>query len=84
MAAKNSVDLEHDPQMIITTRVLDAPRELVFEAWTDHKHLSQWWGPDGFTTTTRSFDMRAGGVCRSSCMAPTAATTRTASPTTRW
>jgi uncharacterized protein YndB with AHSA1/START domain len=50
--------------MIIATRVFDAPRELVFEAWTDPKHLAQWWGPDGFTTTTRSFDMRAGGVWR--------------------
>ena len=42
------------------TRVFDAPRELVFAAWTDPKHLAQWWGPNGFTTTTRAFDMRAG------------------------
>jgi uncharacterized protein YndB with AHSA1/START domain len=64
VSAKNSVDLEHDPRMIITTRVLNAPRELVFEAWTDPKHLAQWWGPNGFTTTTHAFDMRAGGVWR--------------------
>jgi uncharacterized protein YndB with AHSA1/START domain len=59
-----TVDLDRDPRAIITVREFDAPRELVFEAWTDPKHLSQWWGPDGFTTTTSAFDMRAGGVWR--------------------
>jgi uncharacterized protein YndB with AHSA1/START domain len=49
---------------MIGTRVIDAPRELVFAAWTDPEHLSQWWGPDGFTTTTSAFDMRPGGVWR--------------------
>ncbi len=47
---------------IVISRVIDAPRELVFEAFTEVRHLSQWWGPEGFTTTTRSFDFRAGGV----------------------
>lgn len=47
---------------IVISRIIDAPRELVFEAFTEVKHLSQWWGPDGFTTTTRSFDFRTGGV----------------------
>lgn len=46
---------------IVISRVIDAPRELVFEAFTEVRHLSQWWGPDGFSTTTRSFDFRAGG-----------------------
>ena len=64
MAAKSNVDLERDPRAIIATRVYDAPRELVFAVWTDPKHLAQWWGPDGFTTTTSAFDMRAGGVWR--------------------
>jgi uncharacterized protein YndB with AHSA1/START domain len=49
---------------IVTTRVFDAPRELVFAAWTDPKHLVHWWGPDGFTTTIRSIDVRVGGVWR--------------------
>ena len=44
--------------------MFDAPRELVFAALTDPKHLAQWWGPDGFTTTTSAFDFRAGGVWR--------------------
>jgi uncharacterized protein YndB with AHSA1/START domain len=46
---------------IVISRVIDAPRELVFEAFTEVRHLSQWWGPDGFTTTTRSFEFRTGG-----------------------
>ena len=49
---------------LVVTRVIDAPRELVFEAWTDPKHLAQWWGPNGFSTTTHSFDFRPGGVWR--------------------
>jgi len=46
---------------IVISRVINAPRELVFEVFTEVRHLSQWWGPDGFTTTTRAFEFRAGG-----------------------
>jgi uncharacterized protein YndB with AHSA1/START domain len=46
----------------VISRFIDAPRELVFEAFTEVRHLSQWWGPEGFTTTTRSFEFRVGGV----------------------
>jgi uncharacterized protein YndB with AHSA1/START domain len=46
---------------IVISRVIDAPRELVFEAFTEVRHLSRWWGPEGFSTTTRSFEFRAGG-----------------------
>ncbi len=64
MAAKNSINLGSDPRSIIGMRVIDAPRELVFSVWTDPKHMAQWWGPDGFSITTHSFDMRPGGVWR--------------------
>ena len=47
---------------IVISRVISAPRELVFEAFTEVRHLSQWWGPDGFTTTTQAFEFRVGGV----------------------
>ena len=47
---------------IVITRVIGAPRELVFEAFTQVRHLSRWWGPEGFTTTTRCFEFRVGGV----------------------
>ena len=46
---------------IVISRIIRAPRELVFEAFTDVRHLSRWWGPEGFTTTTRAFEFRAGG-----------------------
>ena len=46
---------------IVISRVISAPRELVFEAFTEVRHLSQWWGPEGFTTTTRAFEFRVGG-----------------------
>ena len=64
MAVKSSIDLEQDPRSIIGKRVLNAPRALVFSVWSDPKHLAQWWGPNGFTTTTRTFDFRPGGVWR--------------------
>ncbi|MFD5594075.1 SRPBCC family protein [Streptomyces griseorubiginosus] len=47
---------------ILISREIDAPRELVFEAFTQVRHLSRWWGPEGFTTTTRSFEFRVGGA----------------------
>ncbi|MER6134331.1 SRPBCC family protein [Streptomyces sp. NPDC001815] len=47
---------------VVISRTIDAPRELVFEAFTQVRHLSRWWGPDGFTTTTRSFEFRTGGA----------------------
>ncbi|MFI7002461.1 SRPBCC family protein [Nocardia sp. NPDC050175] len=47
---------------IVITRAISAPRHLVFEAFTEVRHLSQWWGPNGFTTTTRAFEFRVGGA----------------------
>jgi uncharacterized protein YndB with AHSA1/START domain len=42
------------------TRYFDAPRELVFDVFTDKQHISQWWGPRGFTTTTHAHELRVG------------------------
>ena len=64
MAVTDSLDLETDARSIIGVREFDAPRDLVFAAFTDPKHLTQWWGPNGFTTTTSSFEFRPGGVWR--------------------
>jgi len=49
---------------IVTTRVFDAPRALVFESWTDPEQLKVWWGPRGFTNTFHHFDMKPGGAWR--------------------
>ncbi|HEX4488980.1 MAG TPA: SRPBCC domain-containing protein [Terriglobales bacterium] len=59
LASEDTSDRE-----IHLTRIFDAPRELVFKAWTNPEHLSQWWGPNGFTTTTYEMDFRPGGVWR--------------------
>jgi uncharacterized protein YndB with AHSA1/START domain len=55
---------------LFLTRTFDAPRKLVFEVWTDPKHLAQWWGPHGFTTTIREMDVRPGGVWRYAMRGP--------------
>jgi uncharacterized protein YndB with AHSA1/START domain len=49
---------------IVVTRVFDAPRALVFKAWTDPKHLAHWWGPNGFSITTHEMEFKPGGVWR--------------------
>jgi uncharacterized protein YndB with AHSA1/START domain len=49
---------------IVLTRVFEAPRELVFRAWTESIHIAQWWGPTGFRTTIYEMDVRPGGVWR--------------------
>ena len=63
MAVKTDLDLS-DPVAIKGTREFDAPVALVFAAFTDPTHLAQWWGPNGFTTTTSHFEFRPGGVWR--------------------
>jgi uncharacterized protein YndB with AHSA1/START domain len=49
---------------IVLARNFKSPREQVFAAWTDAGRLAEWWGPNGFTITTESFDMRPGGIWR--------------------
>ncbi|HWK90113.1 MAG TPA: SRPBCC family protein [Longimicrobium sp.] len=49
---------------IVLQRVFDAPRELVYRAWTEPDHLRQWFGPNGFHITTHEVDIRVGGVLR--------------------
>jgi uncharacterized protein YndB with AHSA1/START domain len=56
-----STESERD---FVITRVFDAPREIVFRAWTDPKHLAQWWGPRIFTTHIYKMDVRPGGAYR--------------------
>ena len=61
VAAQKAPLAERD---VTITRTFDAPRALVFKAWTDAKHLAQWWGPDGFTNPVCEIDARVGGVLR--------------------
>lgn len=64
MATNTSPVSAQEDRSIVTTRVFDAPREVVFAAWTDAGQIAQWWGPDGFTTTIHEMDVRPGGVWR--------------------
>jgi uncharacterized protein YndB with AHSA1/START domain len=47
---------------LTVTRVFQTPREIVYQTWTDPRHLSHWWGPEGFTITTHTIDVTPGGV----------------------
>ncbi len=57
-------------QELITTRVFDAPREVVFRAWTDPERLKRWWGPKDFTNPVCEVDVRTGGAIRIDMRAP--------------
>jgi len=54
--------VEASGQEIRTTRIFDAPRDLVWKAFTDPEHVTKWYGPDGFTMTLRQMDVRVGGA----------------------
>jgi len=49
---------------IVSSREFEAPRELLFQAWTNPDLLARWWGPKGFTNTFHEFDMKPGGTWR--------------------
>ncbi|CAG7646590.1 SRPBCC domain-containing protein [Paenibacillus allorhizosphaerae] len=55
---------------LVITRTFDAPRDLVFQVWTDEKHLKHWWGPTGFTFTSAKLDLRPGGIFHYSMVSP--------------
>jgi len=55
---------------LVVTRVFDAPRELVFQAWTEAEHLLRWWAPKTWTTTSCNVDLRPGGSFRYCMRAP--------------
>lgn len=51
-------------RQIVLSRFLEAPRERVFEAWTEQEHVERWFGPKGFTLTVDEMDVRPGGTWR--------------------
>lgn len=64
MPAKNDTVADVYGREIIFSRLLSAPRELVFKAFTDPKHIVHWWGPTGFTNTIHEMHVKPGGVFR--------------------
>lgn len=62
MAERKSDSLVDAPaQELVITRTFDAPRELVWKAWTDPEHMKRWWGPKDFTAPFIKMDLRVGG-----------------------
>jgi uncharacterized protein YndB with AHSA1/START domain len=62
MSATDKMLVQRKGNELTITHVLDAPRALVFKVWTDPRHLSQWWGPKGFTNPVCAIDLRPGGA----------------------
>src|SRR5580693_3846630 len=59
--SENKKNPNQNESELVITRVFDAPRELVFQVWTEPKHILNWWGPKGFTAPTCKVDLRTGG-----------------------
>lgn len=59
---RSKPDTDTSDREILMERLLDAPRELVWKVWTEAGHIARWWGPDGFTNTVHSMDVRPGGA----------------------
>ena len=63
LASLSAIEQPSDREVVIS-RVFDAPRELLWKAWSDPKHLHRWYGPTGYTTTTHEFTFVPGGTWR--------------------
>jgi uncharacterized protein YndB with AHSA1/START domain len=64
MTATAKVQVDSPQNDLVLTRVFDAPRALVFKAWTNPRHFAQWWGPHTFTNALCELDVRPGGAYR--------------------
>jgi uncharacterized protein YndB with AHSA1/START domain len=64
MDKRTSIDAEVRERELVITRIFDAPRHLVFRAWTEPDRAARWWGPQGFVTTYCNMDIRPGGTFR--------------------
>jgi uncharacterized protein YndB with AHSA1/START domain len=70
VAARNNLASAPADAMLLITRVLDAPRHLVFQTWTQKEHLDKWSAPRGFTIPYSEGDLRPGGKWRCCMRAP--------------
>jgi uncharacterized protein YndB with AHSA1/START domain len=64
MDTTTSIDAEVRERELVITRLFEAPRDLVFRAWTEPDRAARWWGPQGFVTTYCNMDVRPGGTFR--------------------
>jgi uncharacterized protein YndB with AHSA1/START domain len=70
MRSKPDPSADPTAREITITRVFDAPRSLVFKAWTRPEQAAQWWGPQGFTVVSLEMDVRPGGAWRKCMRSP--------------
>jgi uncharacterized protein YndB with AHSA1/START domain len=70
MAAETRTATKSAAWELLLTRVFDAPRRLVFKAWTEPAQLVRWWGPRGFRTPSCKMDVRPGGTWRACMRSP--------------
>ena len=63
MTASDSAEVSTEAQGLVIERVFDAPRELVWRAWTEPEHVMRWYGPAGMTSHACEIDLRVGGRC---------------------
>ena len=70
MGAAANLVTEPADRVLKIERVFDAPRSLVFKAWTESEHMARWWGPRGFTSTVLKNDPRPGGSYRIHMLGP--------------
>ena len=61
MANRNEIKNDTSDRELIITRLLNAPRELVWDVFTKPEHIKNWWGPNGFTNTIDKMDVKPGG-----------------------
>jgi uncharacterized protein YndB with AHSA1/START domain len=62
MTQQNTFEMNHEGTELVITRIVNAPRELVYQVWTEPEHLAAWWGPTGMELTVVSLDVRPGGL----------------------
>lgn len=62
MIQQNTFEMNHEGTELVITRIVNAPRELVYKVWTEPEHLAAWWGPTGMELTVVSLDVRPGGL----------------------
>ena len=70
MAERASSSVGAAERTIVITRVINAPRELVFDAWTKPEHLTRWFGPSDFSAPDVAVDLRVGGAWRACIRSP--------------
>jgi uncharacterized protein YndB with AHSA1/START domain len=74
MADENALTAATDESTFVITRTFDAPRDLVWKAFTEPDRMKHWWGPKGFTVVAAKMDLQPGGIYHYGLRAPDGST----------